>query len=710
MDVFSLFAKLSLDSSEYEQGLNDAEKKGSSFGTSLKNGLGTAAKVGGAALVAAGTAVTALVKGSVENYAEYEQLVGGVETLFKNSADTVQKYAAVAYKTAGLSANEYMTTVTSFSASLLQSLGGDTAEAAKIADMAIIDMSDNANKMGSDMASIQVAYQGFAKQNYTMLDNLKLGYGGTKTEMERLITDAEALDSTFKAVRDENGGLAMSYADVVNAIHIVQTSMDITGTTAKEASTTIQGSLSAVKSSWSNLIVGIADENANFDRLINDFVDSTATVAENLLPRIGQALMGIGELIERLAPVILDALPTLISEVLPSLLDSAVSLLRTVVQAIVDNLPMLLQTAADLVMELATGIAQALPDLIPTIVNVVLQIVDTLIDNVDLLVDGAIAIIMGLAEGLINALPILIEKIPGIIGKIVEALINNLPKLIEGMIQLVVMLVTHLPEIIMALIEAIPQIIVSILKAFGPIGEGLINLFSAAWDGIKNVFSSVGSWFSEKFSAAKEKVSEIWGGVKDTFSKSWENTKTVYANIGSWFKDKFTEARENSTNVWSNIKEKFSGIWDKIKSAFKFGDALQWGKDMINNFVDGIKAMLGKVKDTVSNVAKTVKDFLGFSEPDKGPLSNFHTFAPDMMKLFAQGIADNEDLVTNQIEKSFDFGSHTIKAATNIGVTSSVDKHDDLALVISDAVKEALEGFEIDWNGREIGRLIQKYA
>ena len=308
MNVFELVAKLTLDSSEYEQSLTSSKEKTGGLKSAL-TALGGGAAV---AVAAATTAAVALGKASLEGYAEYEQLIGGVETLFKDSAGTVQEYAANAYKTAGLSANEYMETVTSFSASLLQSLGGDTEKAAQYADKAITDMSDNANKMGSSMESIQTAYQGFAKQNYTMLDNLKLGYGGTKSEMERLILDAEKLDSSFKASRDTNGDLAMSYSDIVDAIHIVQTDMGITGTTAKEASTTIQGSLQSAKAAWSNLVVGIADENANLEELVNNFVESVVTAGQNILPRIEIILQGMSQMLSQAGttfiPLIVDAI------------------------------------------------------------------------------------------------------------------------------------------------------------------------------------------------------------------------------------------------------------------------------------------------------------------------------------------------------------------------------------------------------------------
>lgn len=553
MDLFDLFAKIVLDTGEYEEKLYEAGGKANSFGEKLKSGLASAAKVGAAALTAASTAVVALTKSSIENYGEYEQLVGGVETLFKSSSDIVMGYAENAYKTAGLSANQYMDTVTSFSASLLQSLDNDTAAAAEKANQAITDMADNANKMGTSMESIQNAYQGFAKQNFTMLDNLKLGYGGTKEEMQRLLDDAEKLSGIEYDIS--------SYADIVDAIHVVQTEMGITGTTAQEASTTIQGSVASMKSAWQNLVTGIADENADLDTLIGNFVDSVATAGENIIPRVEQILLGIGTLVSKLAPIIAEEIPKIVIEVLPSLLESGISMLEGIAAGIINALPALLETAIEIVLTLADGIAQNLPELIPTLVDVVIQITETLIDNVDMLVDAAIAIILALAEGITNAVPRLIEKAPEIVIKLVQAIIRNAPKLIEGADAL------------------IKQLVYGIAMRI----EAIVNI-------------------------GKDMVNAVGNGIKSLASR-----------------------------------------------------AVSWGRDLIDNFVSGIKGAIGKVKDAVSGIASTVKDFLGFSEPEKGPLSNFHTYAPDMMALFAQGIRENEKLLTDQIEKSFDFGETTIR-------------------------------------------------
>lgn len=346
MDVFDLVAKIRLDDSEYERGVGEAKGTFSNLASGVKTGLATVAKVGAAAVSAGVAGVTALTKMGVEGYAQYEQLTGGVETLFKTSQGTVMQYAENAYKTAGMSANQYMETVTSFSASLIQSLDGDTAKAAEVGNMAITDMSDNANKMGTSMEMIQNAYNGFAKQNFTMLDNLKLGYGGTKEEMQRLIDDANR-------VKEANGEMADlsidSFADVSEAIHIIQTEMGITGTTAREAATTIEGSIGMMKGAWQNLVVGMADSEADMEVLIDNFVESTALAAQNLLPRIEQTLIGIADLITALAPVIADALPQLIEAVLPALLSAGVSLVTAIVTGVVTALPALYTALLDAV-------------------------------------------------------------------------------------------------------------------------------------------------------------------------------------------------------------------------------------------------------------------------------------------------------------------------------------------------------------------------
>lgn len=517
----SVIIDTNLDNSGVEKGTsklkNTLNKIGSVAGTAMK-GVATAVGV-------ATTAVGSLVTASVNAYAEYEQLVGGVDTLFKDSSQKLQEYADEAYKTAGLSANEYMSTVTSFSASLLQSLGGDTSKAADYANEALIDMSDNANKMGTSMESIQYAYQGFAKQNYTMLDNLKLGYGGTKEEMERLLTDAQKLTGVKYDIS--------SFADVTQAIHAIQTELGITGTTAKEASTTIQGSLNSVKGAWQNLLVGITNPDADFDVLIQNLVDTVTTAGENLLPAVEQALMGVSQLIDSLLPIIAQKIPEIILQILPNLVSAGINIVTSLITGIQQNLPSLIQSAMQIItqlltalfdllpqildmgvqilMQLVLGIAQALPELIPQAVNAVTTIVESLIDNIDLIIEAGMQLLIGLAEGLINAIPQLIDKIPTIIDKLLNAIINNLPKLVEMGIELVVKLATGLVQAIPTLVGKIPQLISSVLNAIGKLPGMVVdigkNIVSGIWTGISNMASwlwnKISGWCSDIFNSIK---------------------------------------------------------------------------------------------------------------------------------------------------------------------------------------------------------------
>lgn len=367
----------------------------SQFGSALKSGLAVAAKAAAAATAAAAGAVIALTKSAVENYGEYEQLVGGVETLFKDSAGTVEEYAKNAYQTAGLSANEYMETVTSFSASLLQSMGNDTAAAAEKADQAITDMSDNANKMGTDMQSIQNAYQGFAKQNYTMLDNLKLGYGGTKEEMQRLIDDANALNA---AQGNYTNYSIESYADIVDAIHTVQTEMGITGTTALEASTTIEGSIGAMKAAYANFVTGLGNDNADISELSSQLIQSVGTVAENVLPVVETVLKNIAEAVQRDGPEMIEKF----------------------VSYAIEKLPEVISLGLQMVISLVKGLAQNIPQLVTSVLNMMATIVKTIWESLPDIIEVGKNIVLGLWEGIKAMASWIGEKVSGFVGGLVD--------------------------------------------------------------------------------------------------------------------------------------------------------------------------------------------------------------------------------------------------------------------------------------------------
>lgn len=432
--------------------MREGSEKALSFGDVLKANVASDFIVSGikamaSAIKEAAAALVDLGKQSIMGFAEQEQLIGGVDTLFKESSAQVQRYANDAYKTAGLSANQYMETVTSFSASLLQSMGGDTAAAAQKADQAITDMSDNANKMGTDMTSIQNAYQGFAKANYTMLDNLKLGYGGTKEEMQRLLADAEKISGVKYDLS--------SYADIVDAIHVVQTEMGITGTTAKEAATTIQGSANAMKSAWSNLITGMSNENLDLNKLVQNVIDSVNTFADNLIPRLQIMLprfvQGLTQLISGMIPYVAPALELLlpplvegvgglvsgIVQALPAAVEAITAVIPMLVEQLTTLLPQIISAGVEIIAALASGIGANLPTLIPAVVDAIITITEGLLDHIDLLIIAAGQLIAGLAQGLIEAIPRLIGRLPEIIGAIVKGLLKGLAAIGEVGSQLV---------------------------------------------------------------------------------------------------------------------------------------------------------------------------------------------------------------------------------------------------------------------------------
>ena len=630
--------KVELDDSGLDQEVNKTESKLSSkFGAAAK---GIAAGVGAAAVgaVAAGTsAVIGLVKTASDAYGDFEQLSGGIETLFGESADTVMQNAEKAFKTAGMSMNDYMETSIQSAAALINSLDGDQAEAARLMDMSITDMSDNVNKMGTDMEAVQNAYRGFSRGNFTMLDNLALGFAGTKEGMQQLLDAAQQISGVEYDIS--------SYSDIVEAIHVVQTEMGITGTTAEEASSTLQGSLSSMQAAWENLTTGLADPDADIGVLIGNMVDSAKTFLANLIPIISQALEGIAQAVAELAPVLADELPALFENTLPVLIESGMtaikalaegiikaipSLLPTItklvldlVQMIIQLLPDIIQAGLDVILALALGIAEALPELIPAIVDVVLTIVEALIDNIDLLIDAAIALIIGLAEGLINALPKLIEKAPVIIEKLVQALVRNAPKLAMAAWQVII-------ELAKALITNLPKII------------------ECGWQIITSIIKGIGEYLRKLPEYGKQIINMIWDGIKSL-------------------------------------------------------DPVQWGKDMIQSFIDGILGMISAVGNAVSSVANTVKSFLGFSEPDKGPLSDFHTFAPDMVDLFAKGIDQNAYKVADAAEGLAGDVAMGFNADINYNVPDLAGYAADLSASITGTGKTCIE-VPVVIDGREVAR------
>lgn len=595
MNLLDLFVKISVQ--------DEASENVETLSEKFKNGLATAAKVGAAAVGAAATGIAVLTKNALNNYAEYEQLVGGVDTLFKDSSAKVQEYAANAYKTAGLSANEYMDTVTSFSASLLQSLGGDTEKAAQKADQAITDMADNANKMGTGMEMIQNAYQGFAKQNYTMLDNLKLGYGGTKEEMERLLADAEKLSGQKFDIS--------SYSDIVDAIHVVQTEMGITGTTAAEAASTIEGSSGSAKAAWSNLITGIADENADFKTLTSNFVDSLVTAGKNIIPRISVILGGISQLVTSASTTIIPMVITTITDNLPALLQAAVALVGALGQGIIDSLPAITQAAIDIIFYLADSLIANLPTLIAGLLQVTMTIVQTLTSPEFLtqLVETAIMLIMTLANGLIDAIPQLIAAVPLIIGNLLAAIIVELPNIIQMGIDLLFALIDGIIKCIPELVAAAPTLIIAFING---IVNNLDKIILAAPQIIVSLITGIIGAIPELIAA----VPRVIAAIADTI-RNYD-----WGGIGR--------------NIVQGLKDGIAGMWDNIKN---------WFNEKVNSLVGGVKRILGI----------------------HSPSKVFARIGSFMAEGLGEGFSDEFTSVKNDIEGSMNFDAGTISASANIG-------------------------------------------
>lgn len=549
-----------------------SEKISGKVGGALKSLGGAAATLGKSFLVGAGVAGVAiggLATQAVKGYAEYEQLAGGVETLFKNSSEAVFKYSENAYKTAGLSANQYMETVTSFSASLLQGLKGDTAAAAKYADMAVTDMSDNANKMGTDMARIQDAYQGFAKDNFTMLDNLKLGYGGTAGEMARLINDSGVMGKSFKATAENVKDIP--FDKLIQGIHVVQERMGITGTTAKEASETISGSFNSMKASWSDLVAGFSNEDLDLEKLIGNFTSSAETFLKNLSPVLAKAIGGIAQALPEIINQLLPLIPPILGKLLPAVISGIIQLLNAVAQTapqwigeILKMLPALIQGFLQLFMAVLT----ALPQIINIIVPMIPQIVDSLVSALtdpamlEMMIMAAITLLIAMIE----ALPTIVNALIGAIPRIVDAIVNTVTR----------------PEFIVKMGEAAVRLMFGIVRG---VGSMLGTIGDAAW----KVINKIGEVLSPSslFNIGVNFLKGLWNGI---------------SNVTGWITDKI---KGFTDGVIKSIKG-FFGIHSPSRVMAEIGGFLGEGmaigiSDSIGGVLNAVDDMNGAIYDQVAN-------------------------------------------------------------------------------------------------------------
>ena len=667
----------------------------------LSSKLGSMAKASAAAITAIVTAATggiaALTKLSVEQYAEYEQLTGGVETLFKNSSDKVMEYANNAYQSAGMSANEYMDTITGFAASLLQGLGGDTEKAAQIGNMAVEDMSDNANKMGTAIERIQDAYQGFAKANYTMLDNLKLGYGGTKTEMERLLADAQKISGVKYDISNFN--------DVIEAIHVIQEQMGITGTTAKEAATTIEGSLNMTKSAWKNLLTGMADSNANFDVLVQNLVNSLGSLGENLLPRIKIAIEGIRKLIRTLLPEILDEIPEMLASLFPESMQEDIKIIfEGIVEAI--------KTTVDIAMQLLPKIAEGF---------------SWILENGDTIA----AVIVGISTAMATLK--VVNYITGIVNAFKAWKIAN-----EGVTAAQWLLNAAMNANPIGIVIAAVTGLVAGLVVLWNTNEGFRNAVIKAWNAIKetavNVWGSICTFFTVTIPNAWNSLVSWFQGIPEWFKGVWDSVLAVFKEWGTNIQLFFTET---IPQVIQSVIDWFNQLPEKIGYAlgYALGTIVQWGVDTWNYLVTNVPIwienvvtffsqlpgkiwtwlvetfnkvttwgsnMLNKAKETgtnfINNIINWVKKLPGkFSSWLNDTISKVASFASDLGQRASQAGKNMVDNIINAVKnlpsQMASIGKNIVEGVWN-GITGMgswlIDKVSSFFSGIVDGAKKAL--------------------
>lgn len=669
----------------------------------LQSGMGKVASVAqqalgvftGQMMTRAVDALANLGKSALDSVGQLEQNVGGVETLFGDAADAVIASADRAYQTAGMSANDYMSTVTSFSASLLQSLGGNTEEAAKVADMAIIDMADNANKMGTSMDMIQNAYQGFAKQNYTMLDNLKLGYGGTKTEMERLLADAEKLTGVKYDINNLN--------DVYQAIHAVQEEMGITGTTAKEAASTLEGSMASAKAAWDNFMNGSGDA--------DQLADAFATAADNIVKNLAEIIPRFAETLPALGGAIIAQIPGLVAAIVPAVLSAGQSVLKQLQDAVLDfdfagtadkvvqmitgfiegdGLGSLLDTLVTIFTGIVNGISSMLPSLLPALIELISYVVTSLLDQLPAILDCALELILGLAQGILAALPVLIEALPEVISSIVEFLISAIPQIIDAGIELLMALVDALPVIIDALVDALPQIIkatVTALIAAAPqIAKAGVKLLGALIEAIPVIVVELAKAVPDIVAAIIDVLAELPGLIGEVFAE-------IVTDLVEWGQQMLSNASTAMSNMLSQvnsiIQELPGKIWTHLVNAVN--KVIAWGQQMVSNASTAASNMLSKVSGIIQELPGKIWDYLSQAA------QKVVTWGTQLAQKGAAAATQLFNSIVNGLSslpsKMAEIGSNIVSGIWN-GISSGwnwlTNKVSNLANSLLDAAKDAL--------------------
>lgn len=609
MNLLDLMVKIGLD--------DQASGKIGQISGNIKSGLASAAKAGavaiGAAVTAAAAGTAALGKAALDSYASYEQLSGGVDKLFGDASEQLKAYAQDAYKTSGMSANQYMEQATSFSAALIQSLGGDTAKAAEQADVAMRAMSDNVNTFGSDMSSVQMAFQGFAKQNYTMLDNLKLGYGGTKSEMERLIADANEYAASIGQASDLS---IDSFSDIVTAIDLIQQKQHIAGTTAREAATTIEGSIAMTKAAWANLLAEFGKDDGDVGKRVQELVESAKTAL------LGYTDEATGEVQGGIIPRVKQIFSAIAAE-LPS------------------AIPQLLEVGKEVFMAIAEAVSIVAPQIFSAIMQVLGQMAQFISENRAQVAEGAMQAFLGIAEAVAEVVPVILEAIVGLFLEIVGQILTHIPEILTAVGTLLNNVVDGILMGFASILGEVGNFLAQIMENVNTAWEGMLaavgEFFGQIWEAIASIGASIQADWESMWQTIGNFLSSIWNGIKSTVSGAIGAVSGAISGAlatisGIW----------NST--WSTVSSFVSTTWESVKSAVSggvegmmsfissipdrvmgfFSDAADWlvnaGGEIIDGLINGIKGALSGLKDTLSGVTSLIPDWKGPEDVDRNLL------------------------------------------------------------------------------------------
>lgn len=710
MNLLDLAVKITCD--------DQASGKVDSIGDGIKNKLAAAAKVGVAAVAAVGTATVAIGKTALDAYSNYEQLVGGIDTLFKASSGKMQQYAANAYQTAGVSANRYMEISTSFAAALISSLGGNTEAAADMANTAITDMSDNANKMGTSLETVQEAYMSLSRGNYEMLDSLKLGYGGTKSELERLLSDAEKFSAAQGEVRDFS---VDSYSDIVEAIHIVQDEMGITGTTANEAATTIEGSVNMAKAAWANWITELGKDDADMEARTNELVNSVATAASNIVPRVAQIIStGISTLpgiITTVGPVFISSLMTIVESaastlqsVIPADLGGAIvsgiegafstiasvagQVIPIVVSGIITAIPQIASAASQLIADFGMYLSENLPTIMEQGLQLVTQLSQSILDNLPVLAQGAANLLVGFAQGIAGSLPTIIEQGPVIIQNLADAINNSVPILIGGGLQAIVALGQGIIQAIPTLIANIPQIFSAFLAAWSALnwldlGRNAITFLG---NGITGMIGFIGSCGTNVMSA-------ISGAI--------QNLPSTLANIGSNGISSLGSAISGAvgfvTSAAANVGSSIMGALASIP-----GSVVSIGSQIVHGIANGISSAAGVVVDKIAGVVggaiNAAKNLLGIHSPSRV----FREIGRYTMQGAALGVDDDADLLLQSTDNAMRGMVDTAQSVATGDALSASASQSGIIEWLADNLPAIISQYTPVIGQKEFGRMTRK--